>query len=108
MEMFDVFIANVSWGSGGKTRPVLILEQKVKVVTVFNITTQYANKSDIIRSKYFKINDWQQIGLDKQSYIDTNGTITLPLSSVDVKNPLGKLTEYDVQKLLEFLEENKA
>ena len=27
MEMYDIFIAYVSWGDGGKKRPVLILEQ---------------------------------------------------------------------------------
>ena len=103
MNIFDIFIAYVSWGSRGKKRPVLILEKSVNDVTVFNITTQYKTKSAAIRSKYFKINDWQQSGLDELSYIDTNNTVTLPLSSVDVDHPVGMLTESDVRKFVEFL-----
>ena len=103
MSIFDIFIAYVSWGTGGKKRPVLILEQKESDVTVFNITTRYDDKSESIRSKYFIINEWQQAGLEKLSYIDTNGTITLPISSVDVDHPVGTLTEADVLRLLDFL-----
>lgn len=103
MNIFDIFIAYVTWGSDGKKRPVLILEQSPNDVTVFNITTQYEKKSETVRSNYFKINDWQQAGLDKQSYIDTNNTVTLPLSAVDVDHPIGTLTKTDVKKLIEFL-----
>ena len=103
MNIFDIFIAYVSWGDGGKKRPVLILGQRTNSITVFNITTRYKEKSEDIRKKYFKINDWQQAGLDRESYIDTNDTITLPLSSVDLANPVGTLTESDVQRLVEFL-----
>ena len=40
-------------------RPVLIIEHQEPLVSVFNITTQYESKSETIRAKYFKINDWQ-------------------------------------------------
>jgi hypothetical protein len=103
MNIFDIFIAYISWGSEGKKRPVLILEQQSTVINVFNITTQYGNKSDLIRSKYFKINDWQEAGLDKQSYVDTNVVRGLPPSALAGKTAIGKLTESDVQKFLEFL-----
>ena len=103
MNIFDIFIAYVTWGGGGKKRPVLILEQRAGGVTVFNITTQYDGKSEIIRSKYFRINDWQQAGLKQQSYVDTNSTVTLPLTSVDLAHPVGTLTESDVRKLFEFI-----
>ena len=43
------------------------------------------------------------VGLNKQSYIDTNKTVTLPLSSVDFNRQVGTLTEIDVEKLVEFL-----
>ena len=103
MNIFDIYIAYVSWGDGGKRRPVLILEKRDDSITVFNITTQYKEKSKEIRFKYYKINEWQQAGLDKESYIDTNKTVTLPLSSVDLANPIGTLTEPDVQGFIEFL-----
>ena len=103
MNIFDIFIAYISWGSEGKKRPVLILEQQSTVVYVFNITTQYENKSDAIRSKYFKINDWRQAGLDRQSYVDTNIVRDLPSTVLDGKTAIGRLTESDVQKFYEFL-----
>ena len=107
VDIFDIFIAYVSWGSGGKKRPVLILEQRMSEIVAFNITTQYEEKSEAVRSKYFKIKEWQQAGLCRQSYIDINDTVTLPLSSVDVEHPVGTLTESDVQNLMAFLLESK-
>jgi hypothetical protein len=103
MDIFDVYIAYVSWGSGGKRRPVLILEENGDDVTVFNITTRYEGKGEAIRAKYFIINDWRQAGLDKPSYVDTNSTVTLPLTAVDSKNPIGKLTAADEQRLIGFI-----
>ena len=109
MNIFDIFITYVTWGGvvnevgSGRKRLVLILEQTGGGVTAFNITTRYEGKSEIIRSKYFKINDWQQAGLNQQSYVDTNKTVTLPLSSVDVTHPVGTLTVSDVQKFIEFI-----
>ena len=101
MKVFDIYIAYVSWGDGGKRRPVLILEEKRDSVTAFNITTHYEDKSETIRAKYFPINDWKQAGLDRQSYIDTNGTVTLPPSAVD--NLIGRLTAADEMRLIEFM-----
>ena len=101
MVAYYIFIAYVSWGEGGKLRPVLVLGQSDVGVVVFNITTAYAAKSEIVRSNYFEIGDWQQAGLKQQSYIDTNKTTTLPKSSI--KYPLGKLTPKDAQRLFEFL-----
>ena len=103
MDMFDIFIAYISWGNDGKKRPVLILEQMDNVIAVFNITTQYANKSEAIRSRYFKINDWQQSGLALQSYIDTNTVRDLPPAALQGKPAIGKLTESDAEKFIEFL-----
>jgi len=109
MNIFDIYIAYVSWGGAvnevgsDKKRLVLILEQIADRVTVFNITSRYDCKSEIIRSKYFKINDWHQAGLNQQSYIDTNNTVILPLSSINVTHPVGTLTVSDVQKFIEFM-----
>ena len=103
MNTFEIYIAFVSWGNGGKRRPVLIIEENPETVTVFNITTHYLDKSEKIRMNYFVINDWQQAGLDKQSYIDINNTITLPLTAVDTKKPVGKLSVADETRLINFM-----
>ena len=103
MELYDIYIAYVSWGSEGKRRPILILEANNGNVKAFNITTQYENKSDEIRVKYFIINDWKQAGLNKPSFIDTNKMILIPLPAIDINNPIGKLSETDETRLIEFM-----
>lgn len=106
MNIFDIFIAYVSWGNSGKHRPVLIIEQQVKTMSVFNITTQYENKNKTIRNKYFKIIDWQQAGLNQQSYVDTNTLRDLPKIAWKDKIVIGRLTESDIRRLFEFLQRN--
>jgi len=103
MNQFDIFIAYISWGSDGKNRPVLVLLTNDNNIYVYPITTQYENKSESIREQYFKINDWIQSGLSKQSYVDTGTLIKLPVSVLKNKTPIGRLSIADKQKLLEFL-----
>ena len=103
MKPFDIFIAYVSWGSGGKHRPVLIIGQLETVVLAFNITTQYDSKSETTRARYFKINDWQQAGLNKQSYVDTNTVRDLPSAIFDGKSEIGRLSATDEQRLIQFI-----
>jgi len=103
MAPFEIFITFISWGSSGKSRPILVILINDDSLLAYPITTQYENKSDIIRAQYYKINDWMQAGLKKQSYIDTGTLIKLPLSAITNKNPIGRLTEAEKQKLLVFL-----
>jgi hypothetical protein len=103
MNVFDIFITYVEWKGGGKTRPILVIECQEIVVAVFNITTQYENKKPAVRAKYFKINDWEQSGLDKPSYVDTNTIRDLPVWVLNNKTPVGKLSDNDKRRLIEFL-----
>ncbi len=103
MKPFEIFIVYISWGSGGKSRPVLAFLQGGNKISVYPITSQYDDKSEAIKARCFKINDWSRSGLDKQSYIDTGTLISLPTSVVDSKKPIGQLTNEDKQRLLEFL-----
>jgi len=104
MSQFDIFITCISWGSGGKNRPVLVLLKNNDSVFVYPVTTQFKNKSEAVRIRYFKINDFTQAGLVKQSYIDTGTLLKLPLSVINNKKPIGKLTTADKQRLLAFLQ----
>jgi mRNA interferase MazF len=108
VEPFELFIANISWGGGGKNRPVLVLLLSEDTISVYPVTTQYENKSESIKSRYFKINDWSQAGLDRQSYIDTGILLDLPLSVIKGKKPIGKLTIVDKKRLLAFFTKSKT
>ena len=103
MEAFDVFISYVKWDNGGKNRPVLVYALNDGLVRIYPITTQYENKSESIKANYFKINDWSHAGLDKQSYVDTGTRLTQSLSIFNNIAPIGKLTEADKKRLIEFL-----
>jgi len=46
MKPFEIYIAYISWGSGGKDRPVLLLIFDDGKATVYPITTQYEIKTN--------------------------------------------------------------
>ncbi|MCL2019765.1 MAG: hypothetical protein FWG70_08410 [Oscillospiraceae bacterium] len=102
MKAFDIFIIYISWGSGGKKRPVLVYALNNEIVRAYPITTQYESKSDEIKAKFFKINNWEQAGLDKQSYVDTGTRFTRPLSFFENIEPIGNLTDADIDRFIEF------
>lgn len=103
MKPFEIFIVYISWGNGGKSRPVLAFLMNDNRVSIYQITTQYEGKSEVVRAKYFKINDYLQAGLEKQSYVDTGTLISLPMTSINGKEPIGELSIEDKQRLLVFL-----
>jgi hypothetical protein len=103
MEPFELFVVYISWGSGGKNRPVLVLLLTEDTILVYPVPTQYENKSESIKLRYFKIDDWSQAGLDRQSYVDTGILLSLPISVIKNKKPIGKLTIADKKRLLAFL-----
>ena len=107
MEPFNIFTSYISWDSGGKVRPVLVYALDDDSVKIYPITTQYENKSESVKLRYFKINDWSQAGLDKQSYIDTGTRMKQSLSVFANLKRVGTLTESDKTRLLEFLSVNK-
>ena len=103
MKPFELYIAYISWGNCGKYRPVLVFSLKDETAFVFSITSQFESKSEVIRARYFKINNWAHAGLDKQSYVDTGSYFFVPVSALKDKAPLGELSVEDKQRLLEFI-----
>ena len=108
MKLFELYISYVSWGSDGKYRPVLVFDLKDETTYVQSITSQYEIKSEAVRAGYFKLNDWKQAGLDRQSYVDTKSYIPIPVSALKDKTPIGKLSENDKQRLLVFMTKSKT
>ncbi|MCL2087961.1 MAG: hypothetical protein FWH14_00625 [Oscillospiraceae bacterium] len=108
MKPFDVLVTYIGWANGGKRRPVLIFKCVGEYVLIFRITSQFEVKSEAIRSRYFKINDWKQAGLDKQSYVDI-GSLHRAKETVFSNAPgIGRLTESDKKRLIEFLTQNEV
>ena len=103
MKPFEIYISYISWGSDGKRRPVLVFDLKDETAYVHPITSQYESKSEAIRARYFKINDWTHAGLDKQSYVDTKSYFPIPVSALKDKAPIGELSVEDKKRFLEFV-----
>ena len=103
MKPFELYITHLSWVDDGKNRPVLVYVPNGDDIGVYQITTQYSNKSVQIRSKYFEIKDWDKAGLNKPSYIDTGTLIEISAALLAGRTPIGKLTEADKQRFIEFL-----
>lgn len=104
MRINSIYTAYISWNSGGKRRPVLIVEDEEKSVTVFKITSKYSGKSLKIKQKYYPIKNWQESGLKKASYIDTIKKVNLLKEDIDFKY-IGKLTLEDKKGLTLFLKQ---
>ena len=100
MKPYEIYIAYISWGDGGKRRPVLVLREQNAQVSILRITTQYESKSAAVKSKYLAINDWQQAGLHMPSYIDTNKIINIPATILS-DSPVGILSDSDRQRLID-------
>jgi hypothetical protein len=106
MSPFDIYIFDVSWRDGSKRRPVLVYALDNEIVRIYPITSQYESKSEAVRAKYFKIIDWRQSGLDKQSYVDTGTRFKQQLSVFRNMAPIGQLTDEDKLRLIEFLKQS--
>ena len=102
MSPHEIYIIHMAWENGGKARPVLVFNIDENTVEIYKITTQYESKSEEIKALYFKIIDWAQAGLDRQSYVDTGTLITLPIDAFKRKTLTGRLTDADKRRLFEF------
>ena len=105
MSPYEIYVIHLSWGSSGKVRPVLAFIVEEDRIDIYRITTKYDSKSEEIKTLYFKITDWAQAGLDRESYVDTGTLISLSVDAFRGKIPVGILTDADKQRLFEFLGE---
>lgn len=89
---------------GGKRRPVFILREDDEKIVFFDITTKYQNKSVYMKHWYFEIKDYQPTGLKKHSWIDTYRPYQILKKSPNRIKYIGKLSDHDTSRLVQFLE----
>ncbi|QDK70140.1 hypothetical protein [Lactococcus protaetiae] len=101
-----VVIAKVVYadGTGSKVRPAFVIALDDKVIKTYRITSQYENKSEYIKSKYFEIIDYIEAGLRKRSWIDTVQAYNIDSDKTKIR-VLGYLSARDEVRLQEFLEQ---
>lgn len=104
MEVYSVLIARVQYadGIGSKVRAAVVIKFNDQIIRTYRITSQYENKQEAIKQQYFEIIDWYQAKLKKPSWIDTVQYYDLENEGVRIKI-IGKLTDRDIERLIEFL-----
>lgn len=81
-----------------KTRPILLWRLNDMAI-FYKITSQFANKSDEIRKKYFPIMYWKEAGLDKPSFVDLNSRYNAKSFADYPIREIGRLSEQDAINL---------
>ncbi|WP_076461411.1 type II toxin-antitoxin system PemK/MazF family toxin [Limosilactobacillus caccae] len=104
MKINEIYTAYVSWGSDGKRRPVLVIEDTKRNVFCYKITSKFAQKSAKIKRNYFPLSDWRQEGLVKQSYVDIGNIFKLSKEKITFKF-VGELSLKDMRALTRFIRE---
>ena len=104
---YDIVVLNVMFsdGIGSKSRPAILVELEDEQIGFFRITSQYENKSEAIKEKYFEIIDYIEAGLKKQSWIDTVMRYYVDDNSLRIR-VIGQLTDSDMRRLEDFLAES--
>lgn len=105
MEPMEIYIADVPFdeGYGSKIRPALVIEVGQNGVVVLKVTSQYRQKSAQIKQLYYPIQEWQEAGLKKPSYVDTHKFYRLSKKWVFNRRPIGKLSAVDRLGLFNFM-----
>lgn len=101
-----VVIAKITYadGTGSKVRPAFVIKLDGNLVKTYRITSQYEQKSDYIKSKYFEIIDYIEAGLRKRSWIDTVQAYNVNVNETKIR-VIGYLSGRDEARLRDFLEQ---
>lgn len=103
MKTNDISIAFISFPGGGKWRPILTISDQNGITRFYKITSKYQQKLQSIRQYYFRINQWREAGLYKESYVDTITIGKINRYKFNLRR-IGHLTKQDADRLEIFLE----
>lgn len=102
MKIDEIYTAYVSWKTGGKRRPILVIKIDERHFQCYKITSKYKHKSARIKKNYYPIREWQSAGLRLQSYVDVGELIEFPRKEISLLY-VGKLTLKDRIGLANFI-----
>lgn len=107
--LFQIYLADVPYDEkpGSKYRPALVMIPHVGQTRIYKVTTRYEEKSDTIQDIYYKIKNWRQAGLDRQSYVDVHKTYEVPTWKLTETRLKGTLTDEDAVRLLNHIKEHQ-
>lgn len=96
----DVVSLYVSYvdGAGGKSRPVLVIGYKNRVVNTYRLTTKFSKKSQFIKEQYYELKSWEKAGLKQKSWVDLGEIFQFQLDKINYKK-IGKISMRDFMQL---------
>ena len=109
-DVYKIYVAFDKNSNDGKERYVVQIGQTQILVGVSmsSITSQYEQKSEFIKAQYYEIQDWQQAGLKKKSYVDIRSKTTYTVVEVmQLGKCVGQLTAKDMLGLMDFIKSYK-
>ncbi|GAA0353205.1 hypothetical protein GCM10008932_02790 [Alkalibacterium iburiense] len=89
--------------SNGKVRPAIVIKKLDDTLVCFRVTSQFQNKSLLIKEHYYEIKDWKFAGLKKKSWIDIGSVAKIILADTSYKK-IGTLSLSDIEGLKNFIE----
>ena len=110
-DVYKIYVAYDKNSNDGKERYVVQLGQTQVLigVSMSSITSQYEKKSEFVKAQYYEIEDWQQAGLKKKSYVDIrNKTTFLVVEVMQRGKCVGALTAKDILGLMDFIKSYKS
>jgi hypothetical protein len=104
---FDIFMISFNYedGTGEKIRPVVIFdegetEKTLEIVGVYSYRKWF--KQD---DRFYKIVEWKQAGLEKESYVKISAIESGDRSKFEDSEKIGHLTNRDINGLLSAIQQ---
>lgn len=91
--------------SGGKRRPVLIIQRENKELLFLKLTSKYQQKSVTMQRQYYPLKDWESVGLNRQTFVDVGQLLRVELSELGRVTFIGRLSQQDKIDLAKFIQD---
>ncbi|HAT55012.1 MAG TPA: toxin-antitoxin system, toxin component, MazF family protein [Lactobacillus sp.] len=105
-EIIAIYVSFIEKGQG-KRRPILVIRTYRDFIYFYSLTSQYTNKSPEIKANYYTMLNWKEVGLKKQTYIDTGTIRETRLKNLKTITKIGMLSMHDELGLALFLKKRK-
>lgn len=96
-DIISLFVSYVD-GTGGKSRPVLVVSYKNNDVQTYRLTTKFSEKSDFIKEQYYELKYWERAGLKQKSWVDLGDLYEFQLDKIRYKK-IGEISIKDFVQL---------
>jgi hypothetical protein len=104
---YDIFWHTLTYEdrTGGKARPIIIFDEE-ETEKIFEIVGVYSYQKWFKQdNRFYKIVDWKQVGLEKESYVKLSAIEAINKSQIDENEKIGHLSDNDIVGLSTAIEQ---